>query len=138
MIQRIQTVWMLLASLLAFLTIKFPFYSGSLATDITNSYHPITGTDNLFLLILASALGTCLLINIFLFKQRTIQFRIVIGAILLEGLIIYLYIRETQQYSQGEFSIWAALHPFILLFLFLAAKGIYQDSKLIKESNRLR
>lgn len=138
MIQRIQSVWLLLAALLAFLTIKFPFYTGSLLNDPVNTYHPVSGTDNLLLLILASALGTCLLINIFLYKNRKIQFRITLGAIVLECLIIYLYIKETTQYAQGQFSIWAALHAFILLFLFLAARGIYHDTKLIKESNRLR
>lgn len=138
MIQRIQSVWLLIAALLAFLTIKFPFYAGSLLNDPTNTYHPISGTDNLLLLILASALGTCLLINIFLYKTRKIQFRITLGAMLLECLIIYLYIRETTQYAQGQFNIWAGLHAFILLFLFLAARGIYRDMQLIKESNRLR
>lgn len=148
MIQRVQTLWMLLAAIAVFLTIKFSFYSGtlilentanaatSLATD--GSYHVLRATDNFIILILTSALGTGIIINIFLFKHRSIQMRIIIIAILLECLIVYLYIRETNKYSQGNFNIWAALHIFIVLFLIFAAKGIYKDSKLIKESNRLR
>jgi hypothetical protein len=95
-------------------------------------------TDNFLILILTSALGTGIIINIFLYKHRSVQMRIIIIAILLEFLIVFLYIRETNKYSVGNFNIWSALHILIVLFLIFAGKGIYRDSKLIKESNRLR
>ena len=148
MIQRVQTLWMILAAIAAFLTIKFSFYSGTLmlqntadamttaATD--GSYHLLKATDNFLILILTSALGTGIIINIFLYKHRSIQIRIIIAAILVECLIVFLYIRETSNYSQGNFNVWSILHILIIVFLLLAAKGIYNDSKLIKESNRLR
>src|SRR5450432_3779419 len=134
MIQRVQTIWMILAAAAVFLTftLTFPFYLG-LATD--NNFHAVIATENLFLVILTSAVGTGILINIFLFKQRSIQFRIIIFALLGEGLIIFLYIKEIGKYSTGNFGLWSALHLLIILFLILAAKGIYNDSKLIKESN---
>lgn len=148
MIQRVQTLWMLLAAVAVFLTIKFSFYSGTLILENTanavttlatdGAYHVLRATDNFIILILTSALGTGIIINIFLFKNRSVQVKIIIGAILLECLIVFLYIRETNRYSQGNFNIWSALHIFIVLFLILAAKGVYKDSKLIKESNRLR
>lgn len=136
MIQRVQTIWMILAAIAVFLTIKFSFYMG--LTTIGNSPHTIMATDNFFLLILTSALGTIIIINIFLFKQRKIQFRIILLAILTECIIIFIYIKETNKLSSGNFTLSSALHPLIILFLILAAKGIYHDSKLIKESNRLR
>ena len=136
MIQRAQTLWMLLAAIAVFLTLKFSFYNGTLITD--NSYHAVMATDNFFLLILTSTLGTGILINIFLFKNRTIQSRIILLAIILECVIIFLYIKQTNQFSTGSFTLWSALHVLVILFLFLAARGIYKDSKLIKESNRLR
>lgn len=148
MIQRVQTLWMILAAIAAFLTIKFSFYSGTLAIQeganaVTSmatdgSYHLVTASDNFLILILTSALGTGLAINIFLFKHRSIQIRIIIAAIIDECLIIFLYIRETQKFSQGNFNIAAILHILIILFLVFAARGIYKDSKLIKDSNRLR
>ncbi|HEU5052610.1 MAG TPA: DUF4293 family protein [Hanamia sp.] len=148
MIQRVQTIWMLLAAIAAFLTIKFSFYSGTLAIQeganaVTSmatdgSYQLVSATGNFFILILTSALGTGIFINIFLFKHRSIQIRIIIAAIILECLIIFLYFRETEKFSQGNFNIWAILHILIIVFLILAARGIYKDSKLIKESNRLR
>jgi hypothetical protein len=148
MIQRVQTLWMLLAALAAFLTLKFAFYGGTLilengtntvttmATD--GSYHLLKATDNFLILILTSALGTGIFINIFLYKHRSIQIRIIIAAIIAECLIVFLYFRQTKLYSQGNFNIWAILHILIILFLIFAAKGIYNDSRLIKESNRLR
>jgi peptidoglycan/LPS O-acetylase OafA/YrhL len=148
MIQRVQTIWMILAAIAVFLTIKFSFYSGTLAIQnggdaVTSmatdgSYHLVTATDNFLILILTSALGTGIIINIFLFKQRSIQIRIIIAAILMECLIIFLYIKETEKFSQGNFNIWAILHILVIIFLIMASRGIYKDSKLIKESNRLR
>ncbi len=136
MIQRVQTLWMILAAIAVFLTIKFSFYSGTLI--LNNTYHAVMAADNFLVLMLTSALGTGIIINIFLFKQRSIQMRIIIVAILVECLIIFMYIRETNKFSAGNFNIWSALHILVILFLILAAKGIYNDSKLIKESNRLR
>lgn len=136
MIQRVQTIWMILAAVFVFLTLKFSFYSGTLIAD--NSYHALIASDNFLLLILTSALGTGILIDIFLYKTRSTQIRIIFVAIILECLIIFLYVRETAKYSTGNFSLWSALHILVLIFLVLAAKGIYNDSKLIKESNRLR
>ena len=136
MIQRVQTIWMVLAAIAAFLTLKFLFYSGTLIAD--NLYHPLLATDNFLILILTSALGTGIIINVFLFKNRKIQMRIIMIAILLECLIIFLYIKQTNNYSTGNYSLWSVLHILIFIFLILAAKGIYKDSKLIKESNRLR
>ena len=136
MIQRIQTIWMILAALAIFLTLKFSFYSGTLIAD--NSYHAVMAADNFFILILTSAIGTGIIINIFLFKHRSVQSRIIIVAILLECLVIFLYIKQTAKFSTGTFGLWSVLHLLAIVFLILAAKGIYNDSRLIKESNRLR
>lgn len=136
MIQRVQTLWMLLAALAVFLTLQFSFYSGTLALD--NTYHTLTATDNFLLLVLTSALGTGIVINIFLYKNRRVQNRILAAAILMEFLILYIYIRQIGRFTAGNFNLWAALHLLIILFLIFALRGVYHDSKIIKESNRLR
>jgi hypothetical protein len=136
MIQRVQTLWMLLAAILVFLTLKFSFYNGTLVEN--NAYHEVIASDSFLLLILTSALGTGIIINIFLFKNRKIQSRIVLLAVVLECLIIFLYIKQTAKFSTGSFTLWSAFHLLVIIFLFLAARGIYKDSKLIKDSNRLR
>lgn len=148
MIQRVQTIWMLLAALAAFLTLRFAFYGGTLILENVNttatamasdgSYHLLKATDHFLIMILTSALGTGIFINIFLYKNRKIQMRIIIAAIIVECLIVFLYFKQVQLYSEGNFNIWAILHILIIIFLILAARGIYRDSKLIRESNRLR
>ncbi len=136
MIQRVQTIWLLLASATVLLSLKTSFYSGTLLAD--NSFHSMMGIDSYGVMILTVALGTALLVNIFLYKHRMLQFRICIFAMLAEFLIIFLYFNQIKNYSKGNFSLWCALHLFILLFIFLASRGIYKDEKLIKDSNRLR
>ena len=136
MIQRVQTIWLLLASAAVLLSLKTSFYSGSLIAD--NTYHSIMGIDSYGVMILTVALGTALFVNIFLFKHRMLQFRICLFALLAECLLIFLFFNQIKNYSKGNFSLWCALHIFILLFIILAARGIYKDEKLIKDSNRLR
>ena len=97
MIQRVQSIWMILAAIAIFLTLKLPFYSGTLLTD--NSFDSLIATDNFILMVLTCALGSALVINIFLFKHRTLQFRICIIAILTELLLLFLYYRQTKLYS---------------------------------------
>lgn len=136
MIQRIQSVWLLVATVLAFLTLKVSFYSGTFLPD--NQYHQLNGTDNILLMITTIALGVVTLIAIFLYKTRVIQLRLCIIGILLDLLLLLLYFRAIQHFTQGEYAITAAAHLVILLSLFFAARGISKDDKLIKDSDRLR
>jgi hypothetical protein len=136
MIQRIQSVWLLLASVVTFLTLKFSFYSGIRLPD--NRYEQLNGTANLLLMVATIALGILTLITIFLFKTRVIQLRLCIAGILLDLLLLFLYYRAIQQFSQGEYAITATFHALIIVSLIFAAGGINKDEKLIKDSNRLR
>lgn len=136
MIQRIQSVWLLIASILTFLTLKFSFYSGTYLPD--NQYHQLNGTDNILLMTSTIALGVLALINIFLYKSRIIQLRLCIVAILLDLLLVFLYFRALSDFTRGEYAITAATHLLIIISLILAANGINRDEKLIRSSDRLR
>ena len=136
MIQRIQTIWMFIAAVAVFITLQFAFFSGTLISD--NSFYSFTAKDNFILMVLTSALGTAILINIFLFKHRSVQFKICIIALLTECLIVFLYIKQTKQFSNWTYDLWAIFHLVIFIALILAMRGIYKDNKLIKDSNRLR
>lgn len=132
MIQRIQTIWLFLAAIATFLSIEFAFY-------VSPDGGSVSATDNnLIILILSAALGTGILISVFMFRHRKLQIRLVILCALLECLVIFLYMRQTGQYVSGSYTLAAILHPIILVLLFLAIWGIYKDHKLIKDSNRLR
>ena len=136
MIQRIQSVWLLIASVVTFLTLKVSFYSGTYLPD--NLYHQLNGTQNMPLMIATIALGVLTLITIFLFKNRGTQLWLCIVAVLLDFILLFLYYRETSNFTRGDYAITAVLHIIIIAALLLAARGINKDEKLIKDSNRLR
>ncbi|MBK7883335.1 MAG: DUF4293 domain-containing protein [Chitinophagaceae bacterium] len=135
MIQRIQSVWLLLAAIAVFLTLKFSFFSGINSKGIPGA---VIGSTTFILLLTTIATGSLAMINIFLFKKRILQLRLCIFGILLQILLIFLYIREVKNYMQVTYSLTAVLHLVAIAAFFLAARGINKDEKLIKESNRLR
>ena len=136
MIQRMQSVWLLIASVASFLTLKLSFYSGTLLSD--NLYHALNGTQNLTVMIPTIAMGIVSLIAIFLYKNRGTQLKLCIVGILIELLLLYLYFVHTKDFATGEYAITAILHLVIIAALVLAARGINKDEKLIRDSNRLR
>ena len=136
MIQRLQSLWLLLAAACAFATFKFSYYSGTKAEDTV--LHELNATSTLLLMITTIAIGVSALVTIFLFKKRTLQLRLCVLGILLEGLLIFLYYRETTTFTQGNYSLTAILHGIILIAFMLAARAINKDSKMVKDSNRLR
>ena len=136
MIQRVQSVWLLVASIVAFLTLKFSFYSGTYLPD--NLYHQLNGTENLKVMIPTIGLGVLTLVTIFIFKNRVTQLWFSLAAIVLDLIIIFLYYQTVKDFTRGDYAITAALHVIIILALALAMRGINKDEKLIKESNRFR
>lgn len=134
MIQRIQSLWLLLAAACAFSSFYFVFYTG-----LSNSNEPfLKANANVLISVMTVAIGSLALTTIFLFKKRTLQLRLCVLGILLEAVLIYLYYREVQTYSVGAYSLGAILHGIAVFAFFLAAKGINKDEKLIKDSDRLR
>ena len=128
---------MLLASLATFLTLKLSFYTGVPIAGV-EAMPNVYPSANIILLILTCSLGSLLLVDIFLYKNRSLQLKICIVAAFIECIDIFLLIAQTNKLQNGTFSLWAALHLLILLFIIKASMGIYKDEKLIRDSNRLR
>ncbi len=136
MLQRIQTIWLLLASVCAFLTLKLPFYSGTNAKAIAS--YPLKGTETILLLSITIALGLLSLFTLFLFKNRVLQLRLCILGIIIEAILLFLYFKQVQTFTVGTYSLTVLLHGFIIVFLLLAARAINKDEKMVKSSDRLR
>lgn len=138
MIQRVQTIWLLMASAAAFLSLKVPFYSGTNSANIAS--YRLMGTENFYLMLLTIGIGVLALITMFLYSNRKLQLRLCILGIVLEAFLIYLYYRETTFFAPGTgtYSLTSVLQLLILLFFFMAMKGIANDNRIIRESNRLR
>ena len=136
MIQRIQSIWLLLVAACAFAGFKFSFYSGNKLNDPL--LQQLNASSTLLLMITTIAVGGVAFITIFLFKQRSLQRGLCVLGILLEALLLFLYYRETTTFTQGTYSLTAILHGIILIAFVLAARGINKDSKMVKDSDRLR
>lgn len=139
MLQRIQTIWLFLAALCAFLSFKFSFYSGAATVEnVPNVFMQLTGATNIQLIIATTAVGVLALVTVFLYGNRKLQLRLCIAGMALEALLIFLYYTQVKNFTTGTYSLTALLQGCIVLFFFLAARGISADEKLIRESNRLR
>ena len=160
MIQRVQTIYML-ASVIAILTMHF-FWLASFAipeaTFELNSLGLVCQTKGfetdrmvweLFIvLLLMVALP---LINIFLYKNRKLQLRVLIYTIILNLLYYGLFFWECYRLkgevaalSQGgvadvHYNIMMLVMPAVSIFaLIMAARGVIFDIALIKSLERLR
>ncbi len=136
MLQRMQSIWLLLASACAFLTLKLPTYSGTTPDGIPSS--ELMGMPNFLLTVVTVVIAVLCLISIFMYSNRKLQFRLCLLALVLEIILIILYYTEIKKYMEGTFSLTAIFHVGVILFLFLAARGINNDDNIIKESDRLR
>ena len=139
MLQRIQSIWLLLAAVCAFLTIRFSFYSGNFETPGQQAnFQYLTATFNILILIITIALICLAVIDIFLYKNRKLQARLAILAFILSVLNIFLYYKQTLRFIVGNYDLTAVLTIAIPVFFFLAFRGIFKDQKLVKSLDRLR
>ena len=139
MLQRMQTIWLLLAAICAFLTIRLSFFSGNFETPgQMASFQYLTASFNNLILIITIALVCIAMIDIFLYKNRKLQARLAILAILLSVLNIFLYYKQAQRFIVGNYDLTAVLAIALPVFFFLAFRGIYKDQRLMKSLDRLR
>ncbi|MCH5598088.1 DUF4293 domain-containing protein [Niabella ginsengisoli] len=139
MIQRKQTLWLLLSTVCSGLTFKFPFYSGTVAPGVENVTGPeLSAVDNIPLIALTAVIVILSAVTIFLFKDRRKQIQFSILGLLMSIGLIALYWSYTSSFATGNIAITAILTLFILIGFFFAISGIRKDQKLIKDLNRLR
>jgi len=140
MIQRIQTLWLLLASICSFLTLNtnISFYSGNKLVENVNKFVLLTARENIFFLILTVLVAVASLILIFLFKDRKMQFKITFAVFAFSVINIILYFLQMKNYTEGNISLTSLIHFAIPLFLILAARSIWKDDQLVKSIDRLR
>src|SRR3954464_15176771 len=141
MLQRMQSVWLLLAAVCAVLTIKFSFYSGNV--DVPGqpvSFQYLTAAFSIWILIVTIVITCIAAIDIFLYKNRKLQGRLAIVGLLFSFLNIFLYLKEIHRFveNQGSHTISSIFVFLIPVFFFLAWRGIYRDQKLVKSLDRLR
>ena len=142
MIQRIQSIWLVIVAITAFATSRLTLYIGKTATG---TEIPFELAGNLLLAIIIILLGIFALICLFLYKNRKLQFKIsVFGVILSIGfLFLEYYVVENifkvkNSIVSGSYQIGAILPVVMVIFFVMAARGIYKDERLVKSMDRLR
>jgi hypothetical protein len=132
MLQRIQSIWLLLAAVFAFLTFKLAFYQPATQPE------PINAQSTIWLTITAALSGALAFINIFFFNNRRLQLRICVFGIILTIVMIALCFVEMTKFTGGSLALSCVIYFAIIAFYILALNGIRKDEKLIKSMDRLR
>ena len=135
MLQRQQTLWLLLSTICAVLSYLFPFYTGQLKDG---KYFKLDAGHNFILLILMGASILLSGIIIFLFKDRKLQFRLSLSGIALSIIMIIIYFTQIKKFQTGSFSLSCLLTFAILIGFVMAVYRIRRDEKLAKSLDRLR
>lgn len=143
MLQRIQSIWLLLAAAFAAITFRFPFYSGERiidATSNTSGHVDLNASSGIWLTLLTVITGAIAFVNIFLFDNRRLQLRLCYLGILFTVLLLVVYFMEVGKFmdGKGNFALSCVIHFAILAFYILAARSIWKDERLIKSMDRLR
>ncbi len=133
MIQRIQSIYLLLASAAALSILRLPFYY----TPEPNALE-INGAAQYSTLI-SLAFSACLsFISIFLYGNRMLQLKVTLANFLLSGLIGYFIYTIVKTHPGGGFTLPSAGLFLIPVLQLIACYKIYQDEKLVKSADRLR
>lgn len=140
MIQRQQTIWLLLALVAALLSFMFPFVVGGeiVGKSTVPGTLRVDAGRNFPLLILTGASLILSTVIIFLFKNRKQQILLCLLGILLSVLIIILYILQINKLVKPTLAL-SCIFPFIILVsYFMAFRNIRKDEKLVKSLDKLR
>jgi hypothetical protein len=138
MVQRQQTLWLILSAFCALLSFKFPFVTGKgmskdILTDIT-----INSNTSLLLMVLTGICFAIAAITIFLYKDRKAQLKLCLGGIFAAALLLFLFILQMNKLEKSTLAL-ASILPFaILVGFFMAYRGVRHDEKLVKSLDKLR
>lgn len=139
MLQRIQTVWFLIAAILTAGIFTFDIYQTS-DTTVGN----LAIGDNFIGIILVVLSIILDLYTIFLFKNRKRQMSFAwLGILVALVLLIGLYISASNFMAahpgvSGHYWIGLFLPLISAVFLFMGLAGVRKDEKLVKSVDRLR
>ena len=144
MIQRLQSVFLLLAAVCFGLEFKLPFASSNQAAEGLFSDQVYDISDHIVLQGL-TIIGTVLCLGlILLYRNRALQRRLsylaITVAIILPVIAILIYSNQTAQLSDIEIYDQAGLYlPLgMVVFIALALRFIKKDDRLVRSMDRLR
>jgi hypothetical protein len=105
MLQRVQSIWLLLAAAFAAVTFKFPFYSGNMVVDPainSTAFTNLNATTTIWLSILTALTGVVAFVTIFLFDNRKLQLKLCYLGIFLTVVLLVMYFMELRRFITGN------------------------------------
>jgi peptidoglycan/LPS O-acetylase OafA/YrhL len=140
MIQRIQSVWLLLAAVFSLIELKLSFFSGNKLNPSNNlkEWIEFTAQENTLLLVTTVSVAVAALVTLFMFKDRKRQLLITLGITVLAIVNIVLYFNAKSNFEEAKLDLGSLIGFAIPILLLLATRGIYKDEQLVKSTDRLR
>lgn len=140
MIQRIQSIWLLLAAAFSASGFGLSFFSGNKLDAATNTkiWVEFTASNQLLIMILSVAVAVAALVAIFMYKDRKRQMLIVFATAVGAFLNIALYYNAKSSFVESKLDLGSLFSFAVPLFLLLAIRFIYKDEQLVKSADRLR
>ena len=136
MIQRIQTVYLVIIALLAAVV---PFFV-NLWVDAEGNL--VFAKSNMYIAVAFYAAAALALIAVFLFKNRKNQFVVnrlnMICNLFILGFFVYRSLNLSGESNISEKGIGMLIPVFSIVFLVLANRAIKKDEDLVKSVDRLR
>lgn len=139
MIQRIQSVYLLLAAVVQALAFLFPFASATPAAEGVFQDGSLDINDHIVLPILLG-LGAALSVGtIFLFKNRPLQITLDrLTMVLIFATLAFVGVLNFGGVLQGTLDLSFFLLGIAVILLFLAQRGIRNDERIVRSADRLR
>lgn len=147
MIQRIQTLYLVIVLLLSVVLFLVPVYSME-TLAVLNSSTPtglqqFTVLSNIVYLVLNSVAAVFALVSIFLYKNRTLQIRLcnlnmLIICIFIATIFYFADHSKTNPDAMVHYEIGCYFPLIQLVFTFLAMRAIRKDDELVRSADRLR
>lgn len=150
MLQRKQSLWLMLSACVLGLTYFIPFGVKMLSSVGTEQIVSTPLYNYSFFPIMALTIAGMLLpvATIFLFKNRSLQMRMIIIAMGLQGAALVSMVLKCIDKTDGNKFVFGMLGsqlyiglaiPLIsLILLYMAYHGVHSDEKLVKSADRMR
>lgn len=147
MIQRVQSIFILVVVAVSVCLLLFPFVSYenlfnkfTIATfnkAYSGTWHYVAGSLNVLILILA-------VICLFIYKKRTLQFKIAnvlaFLSVILLAVLFFTKVIVVEEFLSGKKQIlWPSYLPIAsMIFAYLAGRAIKKDDNLVRSADRIR
>lgn len=144
MIQRIQTVYLFLAAaLLAAFAFMLPVFELDKLSNIGLGQMLSDPTVKTLTMVAAGITAAVALLAIFLYANRKVQMKVIMGAVLFNIITLALVGYDYYDISRSDIvnikiGFEIAFPIISIILLFLANSGVKKDDKLVRQADRLR